>query len=119
MENIDIKLEEEKVRRLLGGLSFFGKVVVNDIERSTVIMSLNKGIVPVSIDVNCDNGYSAVVVRVFGSGAFSSYGAEDGLYEVQVWRDGDVVYDTPITNDVLGYLNERDVITAVSRIAEL
>jgi len=60
------------------------------------------------------NGYSASVVR--GSG---TYGAAEGLYELAVMHDGRLVYDTPITDDVLGYLSEGDVTERLNEIAML
>jgi hypothetical protein len=65
--------------------------------------------------IKFDNGYTASVVRTKGS-----YGGEAGLYELAVLdKHGDLCYDTPITNDVLGYLNEDDVTKALKQIQEL
>ena len=55
-----------------------------------------------------DNGYGASVVK-----SFFSYGGQQGLYELAVIK-GDkeywqICYDTPITDDVMGYLKKRDV----------
>ncbi len=54
------------------------------------------------------NGYGVSVVRFPGS-----YGYSQGLYEVAVIKgnedDYDLCYDTPITDDVLGHRDERDV----------
>lgn len=52
-----------------------------------------------------DNGYGASVVRFYGS-----YGYEQGLWELAVIKfegeknDFKLCYDTPITDDVIGYL---------------
>ena len=52
-----------------------------------------------------DNGYGASVVV----GPYT-YGGEDGLYELAVLgSDGKLCYDTPVKNDVEGYLCEEDV----------
>ena len=52
-----------------------------------------------------DNGYGASVV----SHNFS-YGGSEGLYELAVLgKDGDLTYDTPVTNDVLGWLTDKEV----------
>jgi len=55
------------------------------------------------------NNYGASVVQGFGT-----YGADDGLFELAVleWYDEEkfhITYDTPLTNDVLGYLTPEDV----------
>lgn len=61
------------------------------------------------------NGYAASVVRFRGS-----YGYEAGLYEVAVIRDGDgICYDTPITDDVLGWLTEDKVTETLNAIEAL
>jgi len=60
------------------------------------------------------NGYEASVVR----GDFT-YGGARGLYELAVLHDGAIVYDTPITNDVLGHLTEGDVTERLNEIAAL
>ena len=60
------------------------------------------------------NGYIASVVRRFGS-----YGYEMKLWELAVMYDGEIVYDTPITNDVLGWLSEEDVEKTLKEIKKL
>lgn len=58
-----------------------------------------------------------LIKGVFGPG---SYGAEDGLFEVAVLGlDGNVTYDTEITDDVIGYLDFADVAAVMARIALL
>ena len=59
------------------------------------------------------NGYTASVVRGPGT-----YGAPN-LYELAVLRDGELVYDTPITDDVLGWLSEAAVDETLGRILDL
>lgn len=62
-----------------------------------------------------DNGYSASVVR----GEYT-YGGSEGLWELAVkGRDGHIDYDTPITDDVLGYLDEAAVVEILEQIALL
>jgi len=61
-----------------------------------------------------DNGYSASVVR-----HSFSYGGSNGLWELAVLRDGWIVYDTPITDDVLGHLTESDVQAILAKIEAL
>lgn len=64
------------------------------------------------------NGYGASVVQ-----HSFSYGKDRGLWELAVikWKgEGfDLVYDTHITDDVLGYLTESDVIKTLGEIKEL
>ena len=69
--------------------------------------------------VKFENNYGASVVRHMGS-----YGNKQGLYELAVTKydkDGhwSLCYDTPITDDVLGYLTEDDVITHLTQIEQL
>ena len=64
--------------------------------------------------VHFDNGYGASVV----SHTFS-YGGALGLYEIAVLRGGDIVYDTPITSDVIGHLTEEDVTEVLKQIQQL
>ena len=62
-----------------------------------------------------DNGFGASVVK-----HNFSYGGDAGLYELAVLdKDGDITYDTPITNDVEGYLSEEDVTQLLEQIQQL
>ncbi len=61
-----------------------------------------------------DNGYGASVVCNLGS-----YGASDGLFELAVLKNGEICYDTPITSDVLGWLNFDEVATLLKKIKAL
>lgn len=62
-----------------------------------------------------DNGYGASVVSFE-----SSYGGKKGLYELAVLdKDGKLTYDTPITNDVVGYLSPEQVTEYLFRIQDL
>ena len=62
-----------------------------------------------------DNGYGVSVV----SHSYS-YGGRDGLYEVAVLDSNDeLTYDTPVTNDVIGYLTEEDVTDVMKQVQEL
>ena len=60
------------------------------------------------------NGYVASIVKFTGS-----YGHRDNLWEVAVMKDGEIRYDTEITDDVLGYLTEADVMDTCLQIAAL
>jgi hypothetical protein len=62
-----------------------------------------------------DNGYGASVVI----GPYT-YGGEDGLYELAVLgNDGKLTYDTPVTDDVEGYLSETQVTDLLIKIQQL
>lgn len=67
-----------------------------------------------------ENNFGASVVR-----HKSSYGSEEGLFELAVLtfadetNDYELTYDTEITNDVLGYLTEEDVESLLKRIERL
>ena len=67
-----------------------------------------------------DNGYGASVICNPGS-----YGYDQGLMELAVivfcGNGYDLTYDTPITYDVIGYLDENgvdEVLGAISRLDE-
>lgn len=63
-----------------------------------------------------ENGYGASVID-------HGYGSDEGLKEVGVLKfTGDkwgLTYETPITDDVLGWQSEKDVIDVLSRIESL
>ena len=66
-----------------------------------------------------DNNYGASVVQ-----HSFSYGYREGLWELAVIKydendNWNIVYDTTITNDVLGYLTEEDVNKTLVKIADL
>lgn len=60
------------------------------------------------------NGYAASIVKFYGS-----FGARNDLWEIAVMKNGDLCYDTEITDDVLGNLDENDVIRVCEDIASL
>jgi len=62
-----------------------------------------------------ENGYGASVVK----GEYT-YGGKDGLYELAVLdSDGKLIYETPITSDVEGYLTEDEVTKLMEQIQKL
>ena len=61
-----------------------------------------------------DNGYGASVVCNSGS-----YGAQDGLFEVAILKGDDICYDTPITSDVVGWLDFAGVTDILNKIKAL
>lgn len=46
-------------------------------------------------------------------------GGREGLFELAVMENGRVCYDTPITDDVIGYLTVADVISILDKIRDL
>ena len=62
-----------------------------------------------------ENGFGVSVVS-----HTYSYGGKDGLFEVAVLgKDGDLTYDTPVTNDVVGYLNPDEVTEIIEQVQKL
>jgi len=65
--------------------------------------------------VQFPNGYGASIVQ-----GPHTYGGSNGLYELAVFgKNGEISYDTPITNDVLGYLSELEVEKTLADIKNL
>lgn len=60
------------------------------------------------------NGYSASIVS-----SPNSYGGPQGLFEIAVLHNEAIVYDTPITHDVLGFLTFAQVAETLEKIAAL
>lgn len=56
-----------------------------------------------------DNGFGVSVVMTP-----YTYGGDKGLYELAVFKDGQIHYDNTVANgDVVGYLREEDVTDAM------
>ena len=65
--------------------------------------------------IQFENGFGASIVK-----HKYSYGGENGLYELAVLnKDGELTYDTSISDDVLGYLSEEDVTKLLEQIQKL
>jgi hypothetical protein len=64
--------------------------------------------------VECPNGYSASIVK-----HPFSYGGNEGFWELAVVLHGRLVYDTPVTSDVEGWLTEDDVLALAREVAAL
>ncbi len=65
--------------------------------------------------ITFDNGYGASVVCTP-----HTYGGDRGLYELAVLdKDGNLCYDTTVTNDVIGYLRPQDVTDVMEKIQQL
>lgn len=60
------------------------------------------------------NGYSASIIR-----HQHSHGGPEGLWEVAVLHGNRIVYDTPVTDDVLGHLDTAQVADALTLIEHL
>ena len=61
--------------------------------------------------IEFENSYGASIVRTP-----YTYGGGEGLYELAVFKDGQLTYDTPITDDVIGYLTEDGVTQLITEI---
>ena len=61
-----------------------------------------------------ENGYGASVVC-----HNHSYGGKEGLWELAVLKDGQICYDTEVTGDVEGWLDEDDVQKLLRQVAGL
>jgi len=64
--------------------------------------------------IEFDNGYSASIIS-----HDLSYGGKFGLFEVAVLHDGEIVLDTPVTNDAIGWLDFAGVAGILKDIEEL
>lgn len=65
--------------------------------------------------IEFDNGYGASVI----SDTRYFYSTPARPYEIAVLYDGVIVYDTPITNDVCGYLTEDEANEILTQIEAL
>jgi len=64
--------------------------------------------------VNFDNGYGASIVT-----GGMTYTNDDGPYELAVLDKGKITYATPITDDVIVYLTESEVMDLLKKISLL
>ena len=77
---------------------------------------INSGIQAI---VRFENSYGVSVVK-----HEHSYGGKNGLYELAVIKYDEsgnwgICYDTPLTDDVLGYLSEAEVTSYLMQIEQL
>jgi|TARA_R110000851_G_C12805788_1_gene537943 hypothetical protein len=63
---------------------------------------------------NFPNGYGASVIQHEGS-----YGFEKGQWELAVLFMEELCYSSPITDDVIGYLNEPQVDNLLEQIKQI
>jgi hypothetical protein len=62
-----------------------------------------------------ENGYGVSVIS-----HTYSYGGKDGLFEIAVLdKKGEITYETPVTNDVIGYLNPEEVTEIMEHVQKL
>lgn len=61
-----------------------------------------------------ENHYGASIIQHFGS-----HGSEEGEWELAVFCDGELCYDTHITNDTIGHLKEHELSPILEEIKEL
>ena len=67
-----------------------------------------------------ENGYGVSVIRFKSPlGGFGSYTNSDQEWELAVMYNGELTYNTPITDDVIGYLKNDDVSDIMKRVQEL
>tara|TARA_R110002020_G_scaffold225658_4_gene435757 strand:- start:858 stop:1178 length:321 start_codon:yes stop_codon:yes gene_type:complete len=73
---------------------------------------IKQGFKDSTVRIEFDNGYTASVIT-------GGYGNANAPYELAVLIGNSITYDTPITDDVLGYLTEADVIRVCANIQAL
>ena len=62
-----------------------------------------------------ENGYGVSVVS-----HTYSYGGKDGLFEIAVLdKKGELTYETPVTNDVIGFLKPEEVTEVMEHVQKL
>ena len=60
------------------------------------------------------NNYGASVIKHYGS-----YGYEEDKFELAVLFNGQLTYDTPITDNVVGWLTNNEVLDYLEKIKKL
>ena len=64
--------------------------------------------------VDFDNGFGASIIS-----NDASYGGNSGLYEIAVLRGDDITSATDVTDDVVGWLDDKDVTRTLNAISKL
>jgi hypothetical protein len=64
--------------------------------------------------VEFSNGYTASIVS-----NDMSYGSDRGLFEIAILHNQDIVYDTGLTEDVIGFLDFQEVADTLKKIEQL
>lgn len=84
----------------------------DDLKFVDVVVLYNSGI---RSRMMFENGYGVSVVSTQ-----MSYGGKQGFYEVAVLNsDGEITYDTPITDDVVGWLTKDGVTDIMAQVQNL
>jgi len=76
----------------------------------------------VTARIHFNNGYGLSIVKVYDDLNGDSHGADEGLYEAAVLKDGGMCYDTHITGfekKVIGFLSESDVEKLINEVDKL
>lgn len=66
-----------------------------------------------------ENGYGISVIRFKTPYGYGSYTLNEKQWEIAVLRGEDICYDTPITDNVIGYLSAREVTKIMKQIQQL
>jgi hypothetical protein len=70
-----------------------------------------------------DNGYGVSVVRFKINDRYSSYTNNENEWELAILfgneKEWELTYNTPITNDVIGWLSEDKVTDIMKKVQEL
>lgn len=64
--------------------------------------------------VEFQNGYGIDIAKHNGT-----YGREEDKWEIAVMKDGDCCYDTPITDDVIGWLTDAEALHYAIEVMKL
>ncbi len=82
--------------------------------RETNLLQKHNHLGGIRYEYQFPNGYGASVVK-----NPMSYGGQDDLWELAVLKEGKICYDTPITDDVIGYLSDEGVNKLLNLIEKL
>lgn len=72
--------------------------------------------------IRFENDYQLSVVQIFDELNGNSHGADEGLYEAALLKNGELCYDTPLTGyqkKLFGFLNESDVEKLIDEVNKL
>lgn len=71
--------------------------------------------------ITFDNGFTASIICGNGANGDCRWtgGGDEGLFEIAVMHNDEIVYDTPITDNVLRYLDFFEVAEILNKIKNL